>query len=92
MFLRVEGKGKVADESKKLIPTEHEYWFREDFTAYWNEGLSAKEIAKEMQFNDPSNAPWDLREWHVYYFAQKFGLPKRNRKSKQRPPKETPTN
>jgi len=88
----VEGEGKVADESKKLIPTEHEYWFREDFTSYWNDGYTAKQIYEEMQFNDPKNAPWKLEMWHVYYFAKKFNLPKRNQKAKQRPPKGTPTN
>ena len=80
----MEGKGKVADESKKLIPTEHEYWFREDFEYYWNKGLTAKEIFKEMQFDDPPHSPWKLKLYHVYYFANKFGLKKRNQRRTKR--------
>lgn len=65
----------------RLIPPEEEYWFREDFTYYWEQGLTAKQIAKEMQFkeDEKGDAPWSpLEVWHVYYFAQKYKLKKRN--------------
>lgn len=61
-------------------------YFQETFEYLWNKGYSAKEIAKELQFDDKENTPWDgkLKVWHVYYFAQKFGLKKRNQKQKSR--------
>ncbi len=64
-----------------LIPNEWEDWFKEEFTFYWEQGLMAKEIYEKMQFNDPPHTPWlPLKEWHVYYFAEKYGLKKRKGK------------
>ena len=77
----------MGDDPNRLIPLEEEDWFRENLEYYWNEGLSAKEIAKEMQFKRDENgdAPWSpLEIYHVYYFAKKYGLPKRNQKRKKR--------
>jgi len=71
----------------RLIPAEEEEWFREDFEYYWEQGLTAKEIAKRMQFKEDENgdAPWSpLEIYHVYYFANKYGLKKRNIKHKSR--------
>ena len=55
-------------------------YFRETFEWMWERGCTAKEIFEELQFNDPEN-PWgELKLYHVYYFARKWGLQKRNEK------------
>jgi len=61
-------------------------YFRDTFEMLWNRGDSAKEIAKELQFDDVRNTPWDgrLKEWHVYYFAQKWKLKPRHTQTKSR--------
>jgi len=72
------------NKSERLIPAEEEDWFREEFEYYWNKGCTAKEIFEEMQFDDNDNAPWKLKLYHVYYFANKFGLKKRNQRRTKR--------
>jgi len=74
----------LVEESKRLIPAECEDYFKEEFIWRWEEGYTAKQIFEELQFNDPDNAPWKLQLWHVYYFAQKYGLKKRNIQQKSR--------
>lgn len=81
----MRGEGKLADESKKLIPTNEEDWFKEELEFFWNKGLTAKEIYKEMELKTQYN----MELWHVYYLVKKFNLPKRNGEKKQRPPKVT---
>lgn len=74
-----------------LIPLEWEDWWRDNFEYYWNEGLPAKQIAEEMQFFDtPDNVPWagKLKLYHVYYFAEKYGLKKRHHPRKRRATQE----
>lgn len=76
-----------GERTKRLIPPEHEYWFREDFTYFWEQGYTAKQIYEEMQFgkNDMGEAPWEgLKLYHVYYFADKYGLKKRHTQRKSR--------
>jgi hypothetical protein len=71
---------------ENLIPPEHTdegSYFKETFIMLWNEGRSAKEIAEELQFDDPKNAPWKLKLYHVYYFAEKWGLKKRCKKPRK---------
>lgn len=68
-------------------------YFKETFIMLWNQGKSAKEIAEELQFFDgPDNPnslspvnPYDnkLKLYHVYYYAQKWGLPKRRKIKKK---------
>jgi hypothetical protein len=59
-----------------LIPKRHEEWFKEEFTNLWDKGYTAKQIFKELKFND-SDMPWKLELWHCYYFARKYKLKKR---------------
>jgi hypothetical protein len=85
---------KARVKRGRLLPipniNEMEDWevdvFVEDFEYYWEQGLGAKEIAKEMQFKRDENgdAPWSpLELWHVYYFAKRLGLPPRHRFQKK---------
>jgi len=88
--LDIEGEFDTMSESKvkHLIDenTDIGDYFKETFEDLWNEGYTAREIAKELQFDDVLNTPWEgkLKVWHVYYFASKWKLKKRNIKSKSR--------
>jgi hypothetical protein len=73
-----------------LIPPDWEDYWRDEFTWHWNEGHPAKEIFEDMQFDDPANTPWKpLKLWHVYYFAEKYGLKKRKGKRHRATQEET---
>ena len=49
-------------------------YFVETFEMYWERGDSAKEIFKEVQFDE-----WGLKLYQVYYVAKKLGLGKRHK-------------
>ena len=60
---------------EKLFPNKEELDnFIEELTWAWDEGWSAKKIAKEMKFGEPEPAGYPkLKVQHVYYFIKKYG-------------------
>ena len=50
-------------------------YFKDTFVWMWAEGRTAQEIMEELQFDD-----WNLKRWHVYYFAKKWKLKPRCKK------------
>ncbi len=72
---------------EKLISSDEELdWLLEEIAFFWNKGLSAREVAKEMWFGETAIKEAKergvkvgdigyphLKTRHVYYFVQKYG-------------------
>jgi hypothetical protein len=74
-----------------LVPKEELPDFLNALSYFWDEGLSAKQIAKEMRFGEPQPHGWpNLKPEHVYYFAEKYakeyGFKPRKKMTKKMPP------
>jgi hypothetical protein len=58
---------------------------------YWDEGYSAKKIAKVLEFGVPGTMCEKMKTYHVYYFAEKYrdeyGFTPRGKKKKNEPSK-----
>jgi len=60
---------------EKLFATKEELNdFMKHLTWAWVEGMSAKQIAKELKFGEPEPEGYPkLKQHHVYYFIKKYG-------------------
>ena len=76
---------------EKLVEDEILEDFLIDLSEWWNEGLSVKKIAEEMEFGEHatkcSGFP-ELKPHHIYYFVQRYGKeygmkPRRKPKKKE---------
>jgi hypothetical protein len=80
-------KVKMVYGQDNLVPDDDELdWLLEEIAAFWNEGLSAKEIAEKMWFGETAIKEAKergfkvgeigyphLKTRHIYYFVQKYG-------------------
>ena len=67
--------------SNRLIPLNEQDWFKDEFIYYYEElRLSGEEVLKKLhEVGYP-----EMKLYHVYYFAKKYGLKSRNQQRKQR--------
>ena len=80
---------------EKLIPDDQLESFLSHLSWAWIEGMSAKEIAKEMKFGEPEPEGYpQLKTHHVYYFAEKYAeeweMEPRRKLKKKEPQTEEP--
>ena len=90
----IEEEVEISAEAstQELVPANTFDWLIDEIAYYWNKGLTAKEIFKEMQFGKyaPENGGFpDLQVRHIYYFVKKYGkeygiIPRKKQKKKEK--------